>query len=600
MPPRMIPDLQPCAIADEHEREVYQALRAQLPDDWVVRYDYDFVARGNRRLFDGQCDFIVLVPGMGVMIIEVKGSRGFDCVDGQWYAIKADGSRERLPNPFDQAKRNKHNIVEKVICGELGIDKEHFSGKAVHGHLVAFPNCRVAGRLCHSQVPQVFVTRSHMACLRDRIEQAFVDWGVNHVRNRDWFSGRLFERVVDIFRDDMSLVQVAAIDSEADSAAIEQLTREQFDGFRAMMARSRVLVSGPAGSGKTMLAVWAAQALASMGYKVLIVCFNRNLAKWIEAKEDLPGQITVRRYHAMCREYAQMAQLPFNPPGGPQAERFWSVDSADIFLDAITKLEGEGRGDECKFDAVIVDEGQDFSDCWWMPLEILLRNPANGHFVIFHDPDQAVYSHGDDDAAPVGAIGAPAQQAFPLNMHRHVLTKNCRNTKSVVDYCGGVLRTQRPDFVLEPFARSPDGTPPILLPVMPLVGNRAARATDVVNGWIREGFRPSQIALLSPWSRNNSGSILNVLAQIANQPIRGEDSNIQEWIGDECIWGSTIKAFKGMEADCIIIADVPIVGTIGFDLSDMYVAASRAKRNLCFIPSSQAASVEISRWISGN
>ena len=566
----------------------------------MVRFNFDFISMGYKKLFSGQSDFIVLAPNMGVMIIEVKGSRGFNCVNGQWHTVKEDGSTEPLPNPFEQAVKNKHNIVDKIICRGLGINSNYFSDNAVLGHLVAFPNCRVAGNLCYSQLPQIFVTHSQMSTIGERIEHAFVDWGIHHIRNRNWFSGAVFERVVDILRGDMRLVEVAAMDAEADSTAIEQLTREQYDGFKELMAKSRVLVSGPAGSGKTMLAVWAAQALASMGYKVLIVCFNRNLSKWIEAKYDLPELITVRRYHAISREYAQNAGLTFNPQGGDGAERFWSETSAAIFLDAITILE-DRVGDQCKFDAVIVDEGQDFSDHWWTPLEVLLKNPDTGHFVIFHDPDQSVYSHADDDGAQVAIDGAPAQQAFPINMRRHVLTKNCRNTRSVVKYCGGVLRTpQRPDFVLLPFERSPDGVPPILLPVMPIVGNRAARAADIVNGWIREGFKPSQIALISPWNRNNQNSILLGLQQIGQNPIKGDDADIQDWIDGNCLWGSTIKSFKGMEADCIIIADVPSTGARGFNLSDMYVAASRARRNLVFIPMSEQASREIRNWINGN
>jgi hypothetical protein len=121
-----------------------------------------------------------------------------------------------------------------------------------------------------------------------------------------------------------------------------------------------------------------------------------------------------------------------------------------------------------------------------------------------------------------------------------------------------------------------------------------------VNGWIREGFKPSQIALISPWNRNNQNSILLGLQKIGQNPIKGEDADIQDWIDGNCLWGSTIKSFKGMEADCIIIADVPSTGATGFNLSDMYVAASRARRNLVFIPMSEQASREIRNWINGN
>ena len=49
-------------------------------------------------------------------------------------------------------------------------------------------------------------------------------------------------------------------------------------------------------------------------------------------------------------------------------------------------------GPEAKFDAVIVDEGQDFHDLWWTSLDSVFRDPgAKGCYYVFFDPNQNLY-----------------------------------------------------------------------------------------------------------------------------------------------------------------------------------------------------------------
>jgi superfamily I DNA/RNA helicase len=44
-----------------------------------------------------------------------------------------------------------------------------------------------------------------------------------------------------------------------------------------------------------------------------------------------------------------------------------------------------------RYDAIIVDEGQDFRDHWWIPLEDLFADAHRGVFYIFLDPGQNIY-----------------------------------------------------------------------------------------------------------------------------------------------------------------------------------------------------------------
>lgn len=70
---------------------------------------------------------------------------------------------------------------------------------------------------------------------------------------------------------------------------------------------------------------------------------------------------------------------------------------------------------EDRFDAVVADEAQDFSDEYWLGVEMLLRDQENGHLYIFIDENQALY---------------PRKAKLPAEDELFYLTNNCRNTVS--------------------------------------------------------------------------------------------------------------------------------------------------------------------------
>jgi hypothetical protein len=45
-----------------------------------------------------------------------------------------------------------------------------------------------------------------------------------------------------------------------------------------------------------------------------------------------------------------------------------------------------------RYDAIVVDEGQDFEEMWWIPLTELLRDQTQGILYIFFDDRQAIYA----------------------------------------------------------------------------------------------------------------------------------------------------------------------------------------------------------------
>ena len=77
-----------------------------------------------------------------------------------------------------------------------------------------------------------------------------------------------------------------------------------------------------------------------------------------------------------------------------------------------------------RYDAIVVDEGQDFFSEWWLPLELLNTEGDKGPFYVFYDPAQNLFVQ-DDLSTP--DLGTPYE-----------LPTNCRNTKHIADVCSRV------------------------------------------------------------------------------------------------------------------------------------------------------------------
>ncbi len=73
---------------------------------------------------------------------------------------------------------------------------------------------------------------------------------------------------------------------------------------------------------------------------------------------------------------------------------------------------------EAKFDSVIVDEGQDFSELWYDCLQAMLRDENDGEFYVFADPNQDLFKRNVDGL-----------RKLPASKQR--LTRNLRNTEPI-------------------------------------------------------------------------------------------------------------------------------------------------------------------------
>src|SRR3546814_6244409 len=74
-----------------------------------------------------------------------------------------------------------------------------------------------------------------------------------------------------------------------------------------------------------------------------------------------------------------------------------------------------------RFDAIIVDEAQDFADHWWHPLMKALKDEEAGWLYVYSDENQRIFAR----------YGQPPVPLVPL-----VLDHNLRNTRQIASAFG--------------------------------------------------------------------------------------------------------------------------------------------------------------------
>lgn len=162
-------------------------------------------------------------------------------------------------------------------------------------------------------------------------------------------------------------------------------------------------IKGPAGAGKSVVLAARASSLAAEGKHVLVVSFNitllnylRDLAVRHEASRSvIRRQIDLLNFHYWCK------RVCLETGNSPEYKGLWASSSngdelkpepvlSEGLPSLIQRLYREDSGTMPKYDAILVDEGQDFLPSWWQTLRFALK--TGGEMVLVADKTQNIYA----------------------------------------------------------------------------------------------------------------------------------------------------------------------------------------------------------------
>jgi superfamily I DNA/RNA helicase len=190
-----------------------------------------------------------------------------------------------------------------------------------------------------------------------------------------------------------------------------KLTDEQSRLLQFLGGQTRANIIGGAGTGKTVIARQVSENLASAGKKTALICYNRALGDNLKESAGNSSDITAGSFHSF---FQHVLGGHFDHYFRRAKENFAREDEWDIVRPFAYSLFLEEHGPQ--FDAIVVDEGQDFRPDYWLAIEDLIRDPKDGSFYVFSDTNQKIFTNTGD---------------IPQLSPDFLLFSNCRNTQQI-------------------------------------------------------------------------------------------------------------------------------------------------------------------------
>jgi len=540
------------------ERLVFQRLASDpVTEGWTVLHSQDLAA--HVRQVQGEADFIAIAPGHGIGVIEVKShTRVARRSDGQWLLGSMPPTNR---GPFQQADEAMHSI--RAYLQTKRIDMR---GTAVVSG-VWFTHVRARAELPASLEwqPWQILDRDDIQAGAGRAVLRLIDNGRQHLANRVPAMAMatagpdeaMVIRVVAALRPRFELGAGSADVRRERNAQLSAFLDEQYDALDAMENNPRVLFTGPAGSGKTFLALEAARREAGSGRKGWLLCFNRALAAHLRDRSSAAPGLESASLHS-----AMLHITGLQPPDAAGND-FWHAELVDAAIERL--LEGD-----LTRDYLIVDEAQDLATPEYLDvLDLMVEGGlAGGRCLFFGDFErQALY--GLDDGRQELATRI---QGVPM----YTLTANCRNLPRIgaaVELLSGMTPGYRR------FRRPDDGTQPRYY-WYSSPQEQGQLLPQAVRDLREEGYALDEIVVLGARRQQSAASIcedpwLRPLLVEAGAAIKGR------------VRYSTVHAFKGLEAPAVIVTDIDEPGAPGFEAL-LYVGLTRPTDRLSVLATKKA------------
>ncbi len=548
------------------ERVLYDVMRDELPDDWIVIH--------HRHLNDGfrhEYDFLVIVPGKGIVNLDAKGY-GWRFDGNMWYRERKlpNGKWEKeYDDPIDQAEKalkTFNNLIYATVS-----DKQPWGG---YGYLLVFAEDKIKNKL---------VEKSYMSGAEKQIKTGKSSWGMklkeklNQVLNEEspmklhhFFTTAMQKRIVNTLVPKQYFVTYDDCSFRCwDAKSRNRLSLKQERVSAELRTADVVHVVGAAGTGKTVVALALLEEYRKDGKKALYVCFNKALCSVLKADNTSltgSGDIVFANFDALPsivlpgkrNELRKTGLFPCPPSSNTGKD--WSRYRYEL-REALDRFSETQSG---VFDLIVVDEAQDLDK-----EDILsLYNLSGGErkIVVFSDKDQTIFStEWDFSPSDFGEVISA----------KLVLDENWRNSEPIHEH----------------FKNYAEHDPPITMIcdcVTPVVPIRDVKST--LQKLLQDDRRnPHDIVILSPeWS-----DIKALVGPIGTTGynVACLDCDMVEFRKQhtKSVLATTIQGFKGLESRIVIL----ILGSQGLRTQDewdklRYVGESRAKYELYIVSTSKA------------
>lgn len=526
---RLIPESP--TFATTSERAVWERLRDSLgPDDVLI---------ANLRLTDErkdhEVDLVVLMPDIGIVALEVKG--GSVWWDDGWRILRR--GREAVIHPVDQARDVKY-----ALRGYVEADPRWGSRTRVAwAHAVVTPYSDFGDDFTLPDLPRW--------ALHDAGDQDHLVGRLRHNAQRMTHGQRVataddVDEIADILTGRLPTSYDVRAEAAERADVADRLTLEQATLLRVTRLLNRVEVRGGAGSGKTVLALQQAKELTRGAQdrkpqRVALLCYSIGLAAHLKREvmtwDRRHRPAFVGTFHAFGRQWGAA-------DGDRTDSEFWEERLPAEMAELAAALP-EGK----KYDAVIVDEAQDFADLWWTPVLRSLKDEEEGGLFLYSDENQRIFAR----------FGRPPVALVPL-----VLDHNLRNTRQIHESFGPLAPSRM-------YSRGGDG--PAVRFLDASGQDPLDVADDEVDRLLDAGWDPRHVALLTTGHRHP--------IQVERTDFHDQDGYWRTYWDDDVFYGHVLGC-KGLERRAVVLC-LNEDGSRDRARERLYVGMSRATDELVVV-----------------
>lgn len=528
-------------VKSNAERKVFEILQDIKMDTVYVLHSLGLPKHDTKSF--GEIDFVVVCK-RGVACFEVKGGR-VACEAGQWiFTNGKDQINVKPEGPFAQVTGNMFSLAKAF--------KSYFHNnnrlqKIFTACGVIFPDIAFTSK-SQEIIPEIIFDKT-TSDITAYINNVFDYWERRSNMQISALSQTDMEAIIKFLRPDFCFVPLMRDSLEHVEKQILRFTDEQIMVVRGLYENNRLLIKGRAGTGKSLLAVDYAKKQIQEGKKVLYLTYNKNLVQSIKNQFEKTDAIKIINIHALFGEHVPVDGKNIKD----NANEFFNEILPQKFSEYLLTLSDFER-EAVQFDVLIMDEGQDILNPRYLEsMDMILKNGfEKGQWAIFYDDIQNIYNKEFND-------GLDLIKAY--NPVLYLLTKNCRNTAKIGQYCAEVGEVEFSGFLQE---RGEEVQKKTYSDLNSLKNQLDTVVKDLQKG----GIASQEIVFLSPKKYASS-----VLSQI--------DFKVNEF-GDNFDTESkfpqyaTIQGFKGLDAKIVLLVDVDKIFPKNF-AQYMYVASSRAR-----------------------
>ena len=514
------------------ESTVYNSLIDKLPEGWYAWHSLS-VHKEDTGGF-GENDFVIAVPNRpAILLMEVKGGY-IEQRDGIWY------QNNKPISPLDQAHSFRRKLIDrlkeknlvKAEIPQIGLffcfPDSAFSIQPTQDGM----NGTTIGRECLPYLDKI---------LRDIVKRTIPNPGP--VRGNEWIKV-LHELWGESWVPELDLCRRIKYD-ESKRLKLDEVQLEIIDNIDE--TNERVLIKGPAGTGKTLIARELALRRAKLGYRVLLLCFTDALGIFFKEYIDHPNikASSIRRFALeLLGKSGEIAAEEYPP-------EIWDSLSLQAAVDGI-------QSGKDLWDFIIVDEGQDFNEYDWVLAEECSRK--NNRIWVFADDDQAFWP---DRKIPE----IRDQKWFHYNLKKpYRCPPAIQNLSDCYSGCSEFDLPLSEEAVRENVIRVVKSSEQKLLSK---VGNEIERL-------IESGLQPNDIVIISVRGKNEEKNIMHNKKIGSREIVPATDAN-----ADSNVICDTFLRFKGLQRPAVIVTDLRLVSSSY--QRRMHMAISRAQNLLSIV-----------------